>query len=77
MMSKSYLMNSDNEIRFYCVLFLILGTGINWQSCPSGTFSNQEGLYEKGQCTACTAGQYCQGEHLTAPTANCSAGMDI
>ena len=50
------------------------GTGINWQSCPSGSYSNQQGLSRSSQCVACEGGQYCQGEHLTAPTANCSAG---
>ncbi|XP_069122179.1 multiple epidermal growth factor-like domains protein 6 [Argopecten irradians] len=55
---------------YYCPA----GTGINWMSCPSGSYSDQSGLYQVDQCKACTAGMYCQGEHLTVPTANCSAG---
>ncbi|XP_062603182.1 uncharacterized protein LOC134264959 [Saccostrea cucullata] len=54
--------------------FCPAGTGINWLSCPSGSYSNQQGLYASSQCVACDGGRYCQGEHLTAPTANCSAG---
>lgn len=43
-------------------------------SCPRGTYSDQEGLYEVGQCLPCSAGYYCDEEHLDAPTAECYPG---
>ncbi|XP_023933458.1 uncharacterized protein LOC106181652, partial [Lingula anatina] len=55
---------------YYCPA----GTGLDWQSCPAGTYSDQQGLYDVSQCISCPGGQYCQGEHNTAPTGNCSEG---
>ena len=43
-------------------------------SCPRGTYSDQEGLYDVSQCLPCTAGSYCDQEHLDAPTAQCDPG---
>ena len=51
-------------IGYYCPA----GTGLDWMSCPRGTYSNQEGLYEIHQCKPCDAGKYCNGVHLTNPT---------
>ncbi|XP_070552128.1 fibrillin-2-like [Ptychodera flava] len=56
---------------YYCQT----GTGLDWQSCPAGTFSNVEGLSEQSQCQACDGGMYCDSVHLTEPTGNCSAGF--
>ncbi|PIK35709.1 hypothetical protein BSL78_27465 [Apostichopus japonicus] len=50
------------------------GTGYDLISCPRGTYSDQEGLYDLSQCKPCDAGQYCDEEHLPTPTADCSAG---
>jgi hypothetical protein len=55
---------------YYCPT----GTGVNWQACPRGTYSDQTGLYGLDQCKPCTEGQYCDAEHLTAPTNPCAAG---
>ena len=51
------------------------GTGMDWQSCPAGTYSNTEGLYAVIQCTACPGGKYCEGEHQTTWTDDCDQGM--
>ena len=53
---------------------LILGTALDWASCPIGTFSDTEGLYEQAQCQACPSGKYCHQEHQTTFTGPCSAG---
>ncbi|XP_071505048.1 uncharacterized protein [Diadema antillarum] len=50
------------------------GTGYDLMSCPRGTYSPQEGLYDVGQCLPCSSGMYCDQEHLDAPTNDCSAG---
>ena len=42
--------------------------------CPSGTFSNASGNAEVDDCLLCTAGFYCNGRGLTAPTGECSSG---
>ena len=49
---------------YYCPA----GTALDWQACPSGTYSDQQGLYEESQCQPCTGGKYCGGAHLTQPT---------
>ncbi|PIK41162.1 hypothetical protein BSL78_21986 [Apostichopus japonicus] len=51
-----------------------MGTGLDWQPCPAGTYSPSEGLRKSLECLSCDPGLYCQGTHLTAPTGNCSAG---
>ncbi|CAH1789583.1 unnamed protein product [Owenia fusiformis] len=56
---------------FYCPN----GTSYDWQSCPSGTYSNVRGLAEAVQCTPCDAGWYCQGNNLTSPTGQCDSGF--
>src|SRR5262249_20849573 len=43
--------------------------------CPVGSFSNVVGNHNVSQCQACTAGRYCNGSGLTAPTAACPAGF--
>ena len=48
---------------------------MDWMACPSGTYSDVEGLYDEGQCMPCPGGQYCTGEHQTAPTGDCDQGM--
>lgn len=49
---------------YYCPA----GTGLDWQACPRGTYSNVAGLYKESQCKPCSAGKYCDGEHLTSET---------
>lgn len=49
---------------YYCPA----GTGLDWKSCPRGTYSNVLGLYDESQCKPCPAGQFCDGEHLTTPS---------
>ena len=46
-------------------------------SCPKGTFSDQDGLYEQSQCQACPAGKYCHEEHQTTYTGLCAEGEDV
>ncbi|CAC5381825.1 unnamed protein product [Mytilus coruscus] len=55
---------------YYCPA----GTGLDWKSCPRGTYSDVQGLYDESQCKPCPAGQFCDGEHLTTPSGDCSAG---
>ncbi len=54
--------------------YLHTGTGLDWQSCPAGTYGAKEGLVSLLECTSCDAGKYCEGTHLTAVSGNCSAG---
>ena len=61
-------------VNHFVFKLLISGTGINWQSCPAGTYSNQEGLYEESQCIACPGGKYCDSEHLTTFAGDCDPG---
>ena len=50
------------------------GTGLDWQSCPAGTYSDRLGLYKESQCQDCDAGKFCDGRNLTFPTDFCAAG---
>ena len=50
------------------------GTGFDWTPCPIGTYSNDTGLYQESQCTACEGGYYCDSLHATAVQAQCTAG---
>ena len=49
---------------YYCPA----GTSLDWRACPRGTYSDVEGLYDESQCKPCPPGQYCDGEHLDAPS---------
>ena len=51
------------------------GTGIDWQPCPVGTFSNHAGLFDEDQCMPCTGGQYCSKLYATQPTGFCNPGF--
>uniref|UniRef100_A0A7S3JP84 Chitin-binding type-2 domain-containing protein n=1 Tax=Aureoumbra lagunensis TaxID=44058 RepID=A0A7S3JP84_9STRA len=42
--------------------------------CPYGTYGAQTLLQAASECTPCSAGQYCNGEGLSEPTGDCSAG---
>ncbi|XP_036928145.1 uncharacterized protein LOC119004899 isoform X4 [Acanthopagrus latus] len=42
--------------------------------CPAGTFSPVPGLTSEAGCQPCTAGFYCRGAGLRAPTGPCSQG---
>lgn len=62
--------NAICPIGYYCPS----GTGLDWLSCPRGTYSDVEGLYAEVQCKPCPGGKYCDGEHLDAPTGDCAQG---
>ena len=64
----------DNAITCPAGYYCPEGTGSDWQSCPAGTYSNTEGLYDVIQCTACPGGKYCEGEHQTTWTGDCDEG---
>ena len=49
-------------------------TGLDWKSCPRGTFSNNTGLYNESQCADCPAGKYCGEENITTFTGDCHGG---
>ena len=51
------------------------GTGLDWQSCPAGTYSDQEGLSADTQCKPCPGGTYCDGQHNTNYTGLCQPGI--
>ena len=55
---------------FYCPN----GTDSTQPPCSSGTFGSRIGLETLEDCSACTAGMYCEGEALTAPSGLCFAG---
>jgi len=55
---------------FYCPS----GTGSTQPACLSSTFGSRTGLETLEDCNDCTAGMYCEGEALTAPTGLCYAG---
>ena len=55
-------------------LIYFAGTGQVWESCPLGTFSTNEGLWEASQCDQCTPGFYCSVLNATAVTGPCAAG---
>ena len=55
---------------YYCPV----GTGIIWQSCPTGTFSINTHLNDSSQCTQCTGGYYCGNPNSTTVSGECSAG---
>ena len=57
-------------------LFFFSGTGADWFSCPAGTFSNQTGLVDISQCSPCSAGKFCQSQHLTQVSGDCDAGIE-
>ncbi|KAJ8613418.1 hypothetical protein CTAYLR_002283 [Chrysophaeum taylorii] len=42
--------------------------------CPAGTFGAQNLLQTVSECTACTAGNYCEDFGATSPTGDCAAG---
>lgn len=42
--------------------------------CPIGTYSNETGLTEEAECTACDPGMYCDTPGLTAPAGECDEG---
>lgn len=58
----------------YVSICVVTGTGLDWQSCPAGTYSDQESLTEVSQCKPCPGGKYCAGEHLIAYTNDCDPG---
>ena len=45
-----------------------------WESCPLGTFSTNEGLWNDTQCEQCTPGFYCDVLNATSVTGPCAAG---
>lgn len=55
---------------YYCPA----GTGIVWESCPSGTFSSSTGLANETQCTPCSGGHYCSELNGTTVTGSCDPG---
>ncbi|RUS80256.1 hypothetical protein EGW08_011985, partial [Elysia chlorotica] len=68
---NSSLATQDCPAGYYCPQ----GTGADWSFCPSGTFSNQTGLSDISQCTPCSAGKFCQGQHLTQVSGDCDTGF--
>ena len=54
-----------------CVLFLL---GLDWQSCPAGTYNAGTGLTQLSDCTDCDGGKYCDTTGLDAPAGDCDAG---
>lgn len=72
-----FMQHGTSEAEELCVhtlWFFWTGTGSDWQTCPSGTYSSATGLYDASQCLPCDAGKYCIGEHLTATSGDCDAG---
>ena len=44
------------------------------KKCPSGTYNNGTGLWDKAQCVNCTPGNFCLDEGLSSPQGDCRAG---
>ena len=55
--------------------FCPIQTGLNWQSCPPGTYSNKTGLHSVTQCEDCPQGKYCANNHATTYTNLCDGGF--
>ena len=55
---------------FYCPAT----TGLDWQPCPRGTYSNNTGLSSIGQCVDCPGGQYCGKLNALQPDGPCAGG---
>lgn len=51
-----------------------LGTGLDWKSCPKGSYSNSTGLSMESECEPCDGGFYCDKLNATKPTAHCHGG---
>ena len=49
-------------------------TGLDWQPCPRGTYSNNTGLSTIGQCIDCDGGHYCGTLNALQPTGPCAGG---
>ena len=43
--------------------------------CPTGTYSNITGIFEKSECSSCPPGYSCEIEGLTAPSRQCYGGF--
>ena len=54
--------------------FCPVGTGLDWVPCPSGTFSNIEGLHAESQCQSCPPQFFCNGTGAVAVTDYCLDG---
>ena len=50
-------------------------TGLDWQPCPRGTFSNTSGLANEEECTPCLGGYYCSDLSQTEVSGICSGGF--
>ncbi|OAF70026.1 hypothetical protein A3Q56_02216, partial [Intoshia linei] len=75
----------DCEAGFYCVggnnkvvcpkgKYCLSKSLINLPNCPIGKFGASTGLKLIGDCTACTAGSYCETSGLITPTGKCAKG---
>ncbi len=59
-----------------CPAGMWCNTGVGAPSdCPSGTYSDAEGLTDVTSCLDCPAGSYCDKPGLTAPAGPCEAGF--
>ncbi|XP_039352865.1 tumor necrosis factor receptor superfamily member 14-like [Mauremys reevesii] len=50
------------------------GTGLDWQPCPPGTYSPEQGLKSSTGCRACDGGKYCLYHNATDVTGECWEG---
>ena len=50
------------------------GTGLDWQPCPMGTYSNSTGLSNVSECTDCDGGMFCPELAATTPFGLCYEG---
>ncbi|XP_035857407.1 zonadhesin-like [Sander lucioperca] len=66
---------TDGETGSICPpgAYCVEGSGVP-ELCPAGTFSSVPGLVSEAGCQPCTAGFYCGGAGLRAPTGPCSQG---
>ena len=55
---------------YYCEA----GTGLDWQTCPPGTYNNQTGLTAGDECKPCPGGYYCDDYAAENPKAPCDPG---
>lgn len=49
-------------------------TGLDWNPCPLGTYSNRTHLSLVTQCEDCPGGKYCGDLHAIQPTDDCYGG---
>ena len=71
---SSACQNNTEYITYLYIVVLYIGTGLDWKSCPKGSYSNSTGLSKESECVPCDGGVYCDRLNSTKPTGECYGG---